>query len=83
MQNYSETALLASISEKKSAEESVRQAEEKTFFINVPLDASPGEEKAEKRMMRFSISFNAEEDMVELNDLENEADTIISKYISK
>jgi hypothetical protein len=77
-----EVQLLASISEKKSAEDSECRLEEKSFFIPVPADRSFGSDVDDKRFMRFSISFNGAEEVKELNDLECEAEAIVKKYVN-
>ncbi|OMJ71969.1 hypothetical protein SteCoe_29705 [Stentor coeruleus] len=74
---------LASISEKKSAEDSVNKIEERSFFISVPMETSDFGEIKPRKPFKFSVSFNADEDINELKDLEGEAENILSRYISK
>lgn len=62
-----------------SIEDSGPEPEEKSFFIMVP-----GENKqSEPKHFKFSITLDADKALKELNDLENEAENISSKYLNQ
>lgn len=71
---------LSSISEKNSLDMS-KNFDKKSFVLTVPQEFVINEfNPSEPGKARFSISIHAEEQFEELNELENEANDITSKY---
>ncbi|OMJ94699.1 hypothetical protein SteCoe_2035 [Stentor coeruleus] len=79
----SDKLLLSSISEKKSAEDSLTKYDEKNFFKFIPIESLDIEPQKNKKPYKLSINFNIEDDINELKYMEDEDENIVSKYVIK
>ena len=74
--------LIASFSENKSDSGSISKIDEKSFFVSIPREHRNSGIDSMPKQYKVHISVNLDSDIKELNELEDEADLITSKYLN-